>query len=259
MLCQESTISFLMDAANKKSHSLMIQGCPGSGKTYLAGQYAKMLCVEDFCIVNPSVSEIRESLDICIKFPHPVVLCIENIDKGNIASAYALLKSLEEPRDDLYIVITCRNIYDVPDTIVSRCLCCATNPPVDSDIEEFSFLVNPSRYLEVKESTLWSCVRNFNEASSVLNMSKSDFEYIESLRSFLPIRDSISNLVWKLGHYEDNRETPIELVIRYIMSFFHTDKHVTMEGFSCIKDIMSGRVASHASVARFLFECKYCE
>ena len=53
-----------------------------------------------------------------------VIICVENLDKGNPAAAQVLLKNLEEPSDHVYFVITCRNIKRVPDTfqiyVISR-------------------------------------------------------------------------------------------------------------------------------------------
>jgi hypothetical protein len=64
--------------------------------------------------------------------------------------------------------------------------------------------------------------------------------------------------MWKLGHFEDKTETPVELVVRYIMELVNTP-HVKQAGIECISDISKGRVAQHAVLAKFAFECKYCE
>lgn len=256
--CQERSLIELQKLADSDRHSILIEGSPGSGKTYLARQYANMLKIPDFDTVAPKVSDIRESVDRCHQLDNNVVLCIENLDKGVSSSSYTLLKCLEEPLPNMYIVITCRNINNVPDTIISRSTVVSACPPTDSDIDLFSRSVNPDRYLKINQSVLWKCVRTLNDANLMLSLSDEKLSYIESLQSMSRFNDSISNIVWKLGHFEDKSETPIELVIRYLMEIINTP-HVRMSGIECISDLTLGRIASHAILAKFAFECKYCE
>ena len=68
----------------------------------------------------------------------------------------------------------------------------------------------------------------------------------------------MSNIVWNIGHYPDNSETPVRLVIQCIMDRINT-AHIRKAGVACLNDLASKRVAPHAAIAKFAFEAKYCE
>lgn len=257
-ICQSNSLEQLKRLAEKDRHSVLIEGAPGCGKTYLARQYAGLLKVQDFHIVPAKVNEIRESVDLCSQLESSVVLCIENLDKGVVGSSYTLLKSLEEPPPNMYIVITCQNANRVPDTIVSRSTVISVSPPTSDDLDLFSRSINPEKYFKLSQNLIWRCVRTFADAQVMLSMSEEHINYILSLKDVCSFHDSISNIVWKIGHYEDKTETPIELVVRYIMEIVNTN-HIRSCGIECISDLNLGRIAQHAVLSKFLFECKYCE
>lgn len=255
-ICQNICMDQLQEFAKSKRHSILIEGIEGSGKTYLAKQYAYMINVPDFQIVEPTVCSVRVAIEECSKLDTPIVLCIENLDKGLAAASYALLKFLEEPASNIYIVVTCRSINKIPDTIISRSVCVSTAPPIDVDIIEYAKNRNLERYEELCNHTLWKCVNTFKLADIVLNMSNNQISYFDSFYEMLRFKDCVSNIVWKLGHYDDNTETPIDLVIRFIISITD-DAHIKQCGMDCIHDILLGRIATHAVLSKFVLECKY--
>lgn len=257
-ICQQGALNELNSLASSDRHSVLIEGPEGSGKSYLAKQYASILNVPDFQEVAPKVDVIKESIDACLKINTPIVLCIENLDSGVPAASYALLKFLEEPLPNVYIVITCRNIKHVPDTIISRSAVVVTSPPVDVDVSSYSLAKNSDRFKELNNTRIWKCVRTFRDAETVLNMTSSQLEYFNSLQELAKFKDSVSNTVWKIGHYPDNSETPVEFVIRYLIDLINT-QHVQRAGIACITDLNQGRIAGHAALAKFVFEAKYCE
>lgn len=256
--CQEESIAQLKKLASKDRHSVLIEGAPGCGKTYLARQYASILNVQDFNIVTAKVNEIRESVDMCSQLDTSIVLCIENLDKGVAGSSYTLLKSLEEPAPNLYIVITCQSVNRVPDTIVSRSTVVPVSPPTSQDLDLFARSVNPEKYMKLNTSLIWRCARTFNDAKTILSLPDEQISYIISLKEICNFSDSVSNIVWKLGHFEDKSETPIEIVIRYIMEVVNSN-HIRSCGIECISDLALGRIAQHAVLSKFIFECKYTE
>lgn len=257
--CQHETIDQLRDYAQCHSHSILIEGAEGSGKSYLAQMYAKeMLGIEDFYIIPPTVQNIRAVIDDCYRLSNPIVIIIENLDLGVKAASYTLLKFLEEPVSHAYVVVTCRNIKNIPDTIISRSLSLVTSPPIPSDIDKFARTYNHSRFDIVRKHNVWNCVHTFKDAQIILDMSDSQLDYFDSMKDILTFKDSISNMMWKLGHYSDNTETPIDIVIEYIM-YISKNNHIKKAGIDCIRDISSGRIAQHAAIAKFLFEVKYCE
>ena len=255
-ICQSSALSELHTLAESAAHSILLIGPEGSGKTYLSSLYSQMLGISDFQIVDPTVQSIRTAIDQCYQINNPVVLCIENLDRGVAAASYTLLKFLEEPKEHIYIVVTCRNQNRVPDTIVSRSIAVTTSSPVESDIDAFAQSKNSQRYEEVNKLTLWNCVRTFKDAETVLNMTTDQLQYFVDLESVSNFHDTVSNIVWKLGHYADNSEAPVELIIRYIMDICNSPT-IRLAGMSCISDLSAGRIAAHAVLAKFVFQCKY--
>ena len=111
-----------------------------------------------------------------------VVICVENLDCGVVSASYTLLKFLEEPLPNVYIVITCRNVKHVPDTIISRSAVVNTCPPVDIDISSYSLSKNPARFKELQNTLIWRCVRTFKDAETVLNMTSSQLSYFQNLK-----------------------------------------------------------------------------
>lgn len=256
--CQKDAIQELEKLARNDRHSVLIEGPSGCGKTYLAKQYASMLNVDDFEIIQPKVTDIRETIDTCGQLENKIVLCIENLDKGVAGASYTLLKSLEEPRPNIYIIITVSNMEWVPDTIISRSTVVSTNPPISSDIEMFSRKVNEMKYSKLKDTTLWRCVRTLADANTILNMSDDHISYFDTLPELFKFKTSVASIMWKMGHFEDNSDTPAELVIRYAMEILNTN-HVRRAGIQCISDMQKNRIAQHVILAKFAFECKYWE
>lgn len=258
LTCQTAILADLQQLANNDTHSLLIDGPTGCGKTYLAAQYASMLNVPDFQIIEPTVQAIRETIDACNLLDSPIVLCIENLDIGVPAASYTLLKFLEEPSSKVYIVVTCSNLNRLPDTIMSRSASVTACAPIDSDISSYAESKDFAKYYELCKTELWKCIRTFKDVNSVMSMSPIQLNYFEELKSILTFKDSVSNLAWKLSHYNDNSEAPVELVIRYIMEI-SKNQHIHRCGIECISELSLGRISSHAILSKFLFEAKYCE
>lgn len=255
-LSQSEPIESLKVLATSGRHSVLISGPKGSGKTYLAKQFASMLNISDFQTVSAKVDDIRNTISSCLSINNKVVICIENLDTGVAGAAYSLLKFLEEPAEHVYIVVTVRNIQRVPDTILSRSALVTTAPPTYSDIEQYSSAKNFARFSQLEHQVIWKCVKTFSEADMVMNLTNEQLIYFDSLSSITSFNDIISNMCWKLVHYNDNTEAPAELVIRYLMEIVNTSQ-IKRCGINCLSDISSGRIATHAAIAKFLFEMKY--
>ena len=248
----------LMDLANSRHHSILIEGPQGCGKTYLAKQYAAMLNVSDFEVVKCSVDTIRDAIDETCKIKNDVVICLENLDDGVLSASYTILKFLEEPLPNVYILVTCRNLKKVPDTIISRSAVVSCGPPIDKDIEEFASSRNKQKFQSLSDSSIWKSVRSFKDAEYVLSMNDEQIKYFSQLDRMMSFSDIVSNIIWKLGHYEDNTEIPVGLVMQYIISKTNS-KTVKRAAIRCMSDISLGRLAQHACLARFVFEAKYVE
>lgn len=248
----------LQTLAQAHRQSVLISGPSGSGKSYLCQQYANMLGIDDFVSIEPKVSDIREAMDSCLKVQNNVLIEIKNLDLGVAAASYTILKSLEEPPANLYIVITCRNIDHVPDTILSRSAIVNIGPPTMQDLDNYGQEKDKLKFNNVASRLVWQCVKSFSDADEVLEMSIDEIEYYESLSELCKFNDSVSNLVWKLGHYPSGKECNLELAIRSVIELMHKP-FITKCGIDCIRDLSKARIASHAVLAKFVFNAKYCE
>lgn len=255
---QQEALTELYTLARANRQSVLITGPSGCGKSYLTQQYANMLKIEDFASVDPKVSEIRAALDSSINLTNPIMFEIKNLDLGVPAASYTLLKSLEEPAPNVYFVITCRNADRVPDTIISRSAVVNVNPPTMQDIDTYGQETNKLKFLNVSSRLVWQCVRSFTDADAVLEMNPDEINYYESLSEVCKFKDSVSNIVWKLGHYDSTKECNLELAIRSIIELMH-NPFITKCGIDCIRDLESGRIAQHAVLAKFVFNAKFCE
>ena len=255
---QQNPASEILTLVSSDRHSLLIEGPSGSGKTFLAKYFADLKGIADFQLVAPKVEDIKSAVDNCMKTNSPVVLCIENLDTGVKGASYSLLKFLEEPMSYVYIVVTCRNINRVPDTIISRSSVVTLGLPIEEDLCHYASLLYPNTFSKISGSKLWKCCRTFSDVDTVCKMSQDDLSYFNELDKLLSFNDSVSNIVWTLGHFQDNRETPINIVIQYIMNNTLIP-HIRKCGIECLNDINSGRIAKHTVLTKFAFECKYVE
>lgn len=255
---QKEPIEQLKTLAASNRQSIIIEGPSGSGKTYLSQQYANMLGIDDFSIIEPKVASIREALDACLNLDNKLILEIENLDTGVPAASYTLLKSLEEPLPNVYIIITCRNLQGVPDTIISRSAVVTVGPPTLNDIDVYGKEKDTLKFNNVASRLVWQCVRSFSDADAVLDMTIDEIQYYESLAEICKFQDSVSNIIWKISHYNSGKECNIELAIRSIIELMK-NPFITTCGIDCIRDLTKSRIAQHAVLAKFVFNAKYCE
>lgn len=74
---------------------------------------------------NVTVDDIRELVSFSRFKPSisPIkIVLIDNVDKLNLSSSNALLKTLEEPVDYQHFILTTNNEHDILPTILSRCV-----------------------------------------------------------------------------------------------------------------------------------------
>ena len=257
LTCQQEAYSALMNLAKSNSHSVLITGTRGCGKTWLSREYGKLLNVDDFVLVSPTVAAIREVGDACSVLTTPIVLCIENLDTGVNAASQVLLKFLEEPRNNVYIVVTVRNIDSVPATIRSRSKLVTVAVPRDTDKHIYAAeKLSKVDYQKIAASPIFKACSGFSDIDEMAALSVDQLGYLTDLVKCTRSADSISNLTWKLNHYPDNSPIDLNLALRCI----HATTSSAVVRQLCaerIADLELGRIAPHAIAARFLFDCKY--
>ena len=256
---QVESLHILKKLADTSRQSVLIEGPSGCGKTFLAKQYANMNNVEDFVVVPPKVSEIREAVDRCSSMDNRVLICIENLDEGVKGASYTILKSLEEPSPNVFIVITCRNIEGVPDTIISRSSVVTVSPPTSNDLVAYAESRDFAKYHSVKDSKVCRCARSFADIDSILSMDANKIEFYEKVSSAASFKDCVSTIAWNISHYENSKDEPnLDIVVRCIADSIGT-KFATKCALTCIDDLHSKSLSKNAVLARFVMNIKYCE
>lgn len=253
---QSDAITQLEELARHDSHSLLIEGASGCGKTYVAKEYTRLIHSSGCYSISPTVQSIRDTIDQMYNVSDKVVLCIENLDSGVISASHTLLKFLEEPRSNVYIVVTCRNRYKVPDTILSRSTVISMAYPTPADIEEYAQLVNQRNYDRLKNSLVWKGVMSLRDVDNLYKLTEEQIMYYDEITQLLSFKESVSNIVWRLQHYKDDSETDILFVMNYILKTTK-NKGIQRKVIECVKDLSTSRIAAHAVLTKFVFDCKY--
>lgn len=255
-VCQRESIETLAQLAASDRHSVLIEGMAGCGKTYLVKMFAEFLNIPDIIFVNPTVQLMKTNLDACLSCTNPIVLCIENLDQGVVAASHVLLKFLEEPTSNVYVIITCRNLYRIPDTIISRSTVVKVSHPVKQDLDLYAESLDSNKYAKLSTRSVYECIKSFNDIDLVFKLTDVQLNYIEDLKNQLSFNDSVSNIAWKLSHYPDGSDLPISLVIQYIIAIT-TNNKIRRYALNCIKDLNLNRLGSNAVLSKFIFDCKY--
>ena len=255
---QKHPLDRLRTLADANRHSIIIDGPAGCGKSYLAKQFAGMVGIEDFVSIPSTVQAVRDAVEECYRSSASVVICIENLDTGSPGASHALLKFLEEPSDSVYVIVTCRSLSKVADTILSRSASVSMNPPSRQDILDYFRSKDEGRFNKISSlyGRLMSSVSSFTEADQLLRTSDSNIEYLNNIQTKLNKSDPVNTIVWSLGHYEDNSETPILFLLRHIANLY-AGTRIADHAVGCADDILQSRIASHAAIARFVLDYKY--
>lgn len=258
MQCQQLALENIQKLVQSDRHTIIITGPSSCGKTYLSKEWGKLLHINDFYTCSPTISDIKDTIDLIVTDRTPVVLCIENLDKGQVRAAYPLLKLLEECPEYLYISVTCLNIRDIPDTIVSRCNVIDIGTPTQSDLSQYAKSINNMRYEVLKDQLIWRCAKGFADTREILEFDANKLDYFSKLNDIIPFKDTISNISWKLQNYNDTTKTNLEIVIRYMYYLFESP-HDKRSCIKCLDDLNRGVISKNAILSKFILENKYCE
>lgn len=256
--CQAETITNLKHLAEHKQHGVLIVGPTGSGKTYLARQYASFLGITDFYIINPVIADLKTTIGECLESENPIVLCIEDLDSGVLQASYPLLKVIEDCPSRIYIVVTCCNLQAIPDTIPSRCATVTIAPPTQADLIQYAKEQDAQAFEKLSGNRLWNCVKGMSDVDTILKFTPEKIGYFSNLHKMLPFRDSVSNITWKLQHFEDNSETPLAIVVRYLLILMDSN-HGFKACIECLNDLEASRVSKNAALTKLVFEIKYVQ
>lgn len=251
--CQHNAQSVLHELADHDVHSILIEGPTGSGRKYLANYFAKLKHIDDMIVVSSNVAAIRDTIDSGYDSNNPVVICIENLDSGVIQSAYTMLKFLEEPRSNVYIIVTCVNRFYLPDTIASRCACVTCGHPTLSDLKLYQS--NKQMTCNIPAS-IKVAIRSFSDIDYISVLNESQLADIESNLYVLLSQEPVSSTVWSLGHFSDNSKLDTAFMLRVIL-YNTKDVSVRVNVLAALNDLELGRIAAHTVVTRMIINIKY--
>ena len=217
------------------SHAQLISGEDGIGKSILAEILGKLILNGDLNreyvdIINyrPSkasfgVDDVREIIDEVNKKPFEgdkKVIIIHQGNKLTIQAQNALLKTIEEPPTEVYIIILCESLELILDTIKSRCEIYKLTPLTKDELYKYIAIKGYDYSEEEKASAI-----AFSEGIPVrIDRYFSDTELQE-------LRDKIVDLLLQLTNneieailekeeqlvsYKQNKEEVINLLSSFI-------------------------------------------
>lgn len=258
--CQVTCLSLLKQYAETDRHSVLIEGSTGCGKSYCVQVFAQLLAVDDVIVVPPTVSEVKAAIDSCYNTEQRLLLCIDNLDKGVAGASYALLKFLEEPKQNVYVVVTCNSSYSVPSTILSRSVVATIGQPTSLDFAAYAKNRDENKYLMLHTHAVWAGIRSFQDIDYIYAMTASQQEYFNNLHDLIQSnklsKDSVSSIMWLLGHYPDNAETNLVFVMQFLLGQ-KLDAYMQKVCIHCLTDLQKARIASHVVLAKLAMELKY--
>lgn len=255
---QKIVLDDLITYARKDEHSILISGLSGTGKTYLAKEYYSLIGADDFIVINPVVKDIREIIDAIYNIDSKIVVCVENLDSGVKASSHTILKFLEEPLSNVYVIITCRSTYGVPDTILSRSKQLVLGHPLQQDIDDYARLKDSIKYTRLKESNVYRSCTSFNDIDYLFTLTLDQLSYIESFNDSISFKKPILDNSWKLNHFEDNSNLDSKFLLKYML---YCSKDVSLKSkiLKCLSGLENYPISEHAILSQFLLEVKYGE
>jgi len=252
---QEDAYNQIDNLIESDVHTILLEGPKGSGKTYIANQFKNKSNVDALINVSCSVDELRSTMNESFDTDNNVLFVLENLDEVTVKSSYTLLKFIEEPRSNIFIIITCRNLYGVPDTILSRSSIVNLGHPNESDLISYCNNKDTVKSKELQTLKIWKIVNSFSDIDDILKLPLDKLKYFDNFELAI-FKDTVSNLIWQFSHYPDNTETNLDFVIRYMLC--NTDnQHIKFNCIESLKALQKKRVSQFAILSKFLFECKY--
>lgn len=253
---QTDALNQLETLAKHDIHSIIIEGVAGCGKTHIASSYAGYLHIPNTQVIQPNVNDVRDCIENCETISEKILIILENADSGVPAVFSTMLKFLEEPIQNVYIIVTCRNIQFVPDTIISRCSVVSVVNPTSDDINLYAENKDHTRYIALSKLKLWSIIRSFKEVDYLFSLNPENVDYLENTSIEWLKKLPVTNSVWRLNHYADNSTFPPEYSVRMILSQTN-DPIVRYFCLTCIDNLMKTNIAPHTTLAKFVFDIKY--
>ena len=178
---------------NSLPNKLLLTGIKGIGKSLLVKKFLNQILIEsnDNIDINklinnnthPNIYKIikkndKKNIDIdqireMIQFQNRSsfnnkerFVLIENIENLNVSSSNALLKSIEEPNNNLFFLLTKSSGYNIPNTLKSRCL----EFKLSLTLEEVELIVNKYFQEEIYTTLSKDYINQYNSPSFLIEL-----------------------------------------------------------------------------------------
>lgn len=210
---QESAVSELKNLAKSDRHSILIHGVNGCGKTWLAKQYHLFVKADEYIILNSKIQDIKDFIPKVYDAEWKTVLCIENIDYGVDGVSQSLLKLFEEPPENLYIILTARNIKRVPTTILSR----SAQVYVKGFRREDLMIYAKEKYglkAESMKADIDVFCKNPSDIDFIFGLKSEDLEYVKTLSTLINSKNPVATSVWKMQSIPSGAKIPMHIILR---------------------------------------------
>lgn len=179
---------------------VVITGQRGQGKTELANYIFHKLD-EYYSTPEPDnrggiymleigikIDEIREMIEMAYKQTEPIIYLIQNADKMSINAQNSLLKLVEEPPQQAFIIMELQQIENTLETIKSRCQEIKIEQYNEKDIQEMINKINP--VLDATERRMISKVaQNYYQIEMLVRYG---------IRPFYDYVDKVYNNIYKV-------------------------------------------------------------
>jgi hypothetical protein len=249
----EPAIEHLRLMSKSGTQSILISGPNGSGKTYCANLFHKFAKTEDFILVDPRMGDIR---DMLVSVGESATVCIENIDTGMLSVSQAVLKFIETPPKGVHIIITCRRIDTIPETILSRCSHIALPPVSSSDLIEYAKQKYPqSADAVIRKQDIWYAATTTKDVDWLCSLNEKNLESLSSIYTTAVGAGAVSSIVWKLQHFSDSSLIDTEFVMKYMMRNGKTK--LIRDIFRRALDDIAMRIPAHVALSKAVLSMKY--
>ena len=178
---------------NSLPNKLLLTGIKGIGKSLLVNKFLHHILIESNDNIDikklinnnthPNIYKIikkndKKNIDIdqireMIQFQNRSsfnskerFVLIENIENLNVSSSNALLKSIEEPNNNLFFLLTKSSGYNIPNTLKSRCL----EFKLSLTLEEVELIVNKYFQEEIYANLSKDYINQYNSPAFLIEL-----------------------------------------------------------------------------------------
>lgn len=163
---------------------IIIEGAEGSGRLSFSKIIMKMLNATGI-IVGNSIADVRTTIENCYQNVNKTVYIFRDCDDMSVQAKNALLKVVEEPPNNCYIIMTCTDLNNILTTLKSRASILKMEPyteeqllELNDDREIIKYLHTPEEVLNCDEKKLNEIIELGNDILGALLVKKSGTEIL---------------------------------------------------------------------------------